>query len=63
MTETQLQDRTVKGLLQFTIPTGETPVTQVSDTGGGRTDPFSPKAGSIMRVQGMVSSRPDEGLG
>ncbi len=39
MTETQLQDRTVKGLLQFTIPTGETPVTQVSDTGGGRTDP------------------------
>ena len=35
----QSQDRTVKGLLQFTIPTGETPVTTVSDTGGGRTDP------------------------
>ncbi len=31
MTDTIVQDRTVKGLLQFTIPTGETPVTQVSD--------------------------------
>ena len=31
--------QTVTGLLQFTIPTGETPVTQVSETGGGRTDP------------------------
>lgn len=39
MTDTQLQDRTVKGLLQFTIPTGEKLVTQVSETGGGRTDP------------------------
>lgn len=39
MAETQLQDRTVKGLLQFTIPTGEKLVTQVSETGGGRTDP------------------------
>ena len=39
MTDTQLQDRTVKGLLQFTVPTGEKLVTQVSETGGGRTDP------------------------
>ena len=39
MADTQLQDRTVKGLLQFTIPTGEKLVTQVSETGGGRTDP------------------------
>ena len=39
MTDTQLQDRTVRGLLQFTIPTGEKLVTQVSETGGGRTDP------------------------
>lgn len=39
MAETQLQDRTVKGLLQFTIPTGEKLVTQVSETGGGRSDP------------------------
>jgi hypothetical protein len=39
MTDTMVQDRTVKGILQFTIPTGETPVTQVSDSGGGRSDP------------------------
>ena len=39
MTDTMVQDRTVKGLLQFTIPTGETPVTQVSADGGGRNDP------------------------
>jgi len=39
MTDTMVQDRTVKGILQFTVPTGETPVTQVSDTGGGRSDP------------------------
>ena len=39
MADTQLQDRTVNGILQFTIPTGETPVTQVSDSGGGRSDP------------------------
>lgn len=39
MTDTMVQDRTVTGVLQFTIPTGETPVTQVSDTGGGRSDP------------------------
>ena len=32
-------DKTVTGLLQFTIPTSETPVTQVSETGGGRSDP------------------------
>lgn len=29
----------MKGLLQFTVPTGEKLVTQVSETGGGRTDP------------------------
>jgi hypothetical protein len=39
MTDTMVQNRTVKGVLQFTIPTGETPVTQVSDSGGGRSDP------------------------
>lgn len=39
MADTQVQDRTVKGLLQFTVPTGEKLVTQVSETGGGRTDP------------------------
>jgi hypothetical protein len=39
MTDTMVQNRTVKGILQFTVPTGETPVTQVSDTGGGRSDP------------------------
>jgi hypothetical protein len=43
MTGTTVQDRTVKGVLQFTIPTGETPVTQVSDTGGGRNDPKTGK--------------------
>jgi hypothetical protein len=32
-------DKTVTGLLQFTIPTSETPVTQVSESGGGRSDP------------------------
>lgn len=35
--ESRTQDRTVRGNLQFTVNTGETPVTQVSD-GGGRND-------------------------
>lgn len=39
MADVKTEDRSVTGILQFTIPTGETPVTQVSDSGGGRTDP------------------------
>lgn len=39
MADVKTEDRSVTGILQFTIPTGEIPVTQVSDSGGGRTDP------------------------
>ncbi len=39
MPDTHQPEDTVRGLLQFTIPTSETPVTQVSPTGGGRNDP------------------------
>ena len=39
MTDTMVQDRTVTGVLQFTVPTGEKIITQVSETGGGRNDP------------------------
>ena len=38
MADTMVQDRTVTGVLQFTVPTGEKLVTQVSATGGGRDD-------------------------
>lgn len=38
MADVQTADRTVRGILQFTIDTGETPVTRVGD-GGGRNDP------------------------
>lgn len=59
MADTQTRDRTVKGLLQFTIPTGETPVTQVSDSGGGRTDP---KTGSYeMKEITIHDGRPIAG--
>ena len=39
MADTMVQDRTVTGILQFTVPTGEKLVTQVSATGGGQNDP------------------------
>lgn len=46
---------TVRGLLQFTVDTGETPVTQVGD-GGGRGDP---KTGSYeMREVSIIDGRP-----
>lgn len=38
MPDTIQPDQTVRGLLQFTVPTGETPVTQVNPSGGGRDD-------------------------
>ena len=56
MADTQLRDRTVRGLLQFTVDTGETPVTQVSD-GGGRNDP---KTGAYeMHEVEIHDGRPD----
>ena len=39
MSDSMVQDRTVTGVLQFTVPTGEKIITQVSATGGGRNDP------------------------
>ena len=39
MNETQAENLNVRGLLQFTVPTGETPVTRVSETGSSRNDP------------------------
>lgn len=49
-------DRTVQGVLQFTIDTGEVPVTQVSE-GGGRNDP---KTGQYeMKEVTIHDGRPD----
>ena len=39
MADTMVRHRTVTGVLQFTVPTGEKIITQVSKTGGGRDDP------------------------
>lgn len=56
MADAQIQDRTVRGVLQFTIDTGEMPVTQVSD-GGGRNDP---KTGAYeMREVEIHDGRPE----
>ncbi len=38
MSETQVLEKSVQGVVQFTVPTGETPVTIVGK-GGGRNDP------------------------
>jgi hypothetical protein len=54
--QTAVEDRTVRGMMQFTIDTGMVPVTQVSD-GGGRTDP---KTGAYeMREITVHDGRPD----
>ncbi len=56
MPDTQHTDDTVRGLLQFTIPTDEIPVTQVNPTGGGRDDP---KTGNYeMREVTVQNGRP-----
>ena len=48
--EAQAHDETVQGVLQFTVPTGETPTTQVGD-GGGRSDP---KTGAYEMKQVVI---------
>lgn len=56
MPDTYHVDENVRGLLQFTIPTGEIPVTQVNPTGGGRDDP---KTGNYeMREVTVQNGRP-----
>ena len=56
MPDTHHTDDTVRGLLQFTIPTDEIPVTQVNPTGGGRDDP---KTGNYeMREVTVQNGRP-----
>ena len=55
MTETLVREPAVPGVLQFTVRTGEMPVTQVSD-GGGRNDP---KTGTYeMKEVAVHNARP-----
>lgn len=54
--QTHVHDDTVEGLLQFTVDTGETPTTQVTE-GGGRNDP---RTGSYEMKQVKIrNGRPD----